>query len=166
MTYKERLKRALLQARGLTMGMLNEIATPEDWVRRPVPGSNHALWIAGHLGSADNAFIGFMVPEKKVQRDDYSEMFGRGSVVRDSLQDYPDPAQLVEFMKERRRTLYGILDECTEEDFTRPTPDGAPPFMFDWGSVFHMCAWHESLHSGQLTVIHRMLGQPPLVGRE
>ncbi|MFG0331929.1 MAG: DinB family protein [Maioricimonas sp. JB049] len=166
MTYKERLKRALLQARGLTMGMLNEITAPEDWIRRAVPGSNHALWIVGHLGVADNAFLGFLVPEKKVERDGYAELFGRGSTVRDELSAYPEPAELVEFMQERRRVLYGILDDCTDEDFTRPTPDEAPPFMFDWGAVFHMTAWHESLHSGQLTVIHRMLGQPPLFGRE
>ncbi|MEW4530439.1 DinB family protein [Maioricimonas sp. JC845] len=166
MTLKERLKQALVHARSLTMGMLNEINDPQDWIRRPVPGSNHALWIAGHLGSADNAFIGFMHPNRKIQRDAYAELFGRGSVVRDELSDYPDAQELVAFMQDRRQVLLDILDGCSDEDFTRPTPEGAPPFMFDWGAVFQMTAWHESLHTGQLTVIHRMIGQPPLVGRE
>ena len=67
---KERLKRGLEHSRWFTDRLLSEITLPEDWVRRPIPSANHALWIAGHLGLATNSFIGFVDPTQKIARED------------------------------------------------------------------------------------------------
>jgi hypothetical protein len=57
-----------------------------------------------------------------------------------------------------------LLDSLSDEDFSRPTPEGAPEFLPDVGSVFEMAVWHEGLHSGQLSVVRRILGHKPLAG--
>ena len=165
MQLKERLRKGLIHARSFTLGILNEIENKEDWVRRPVPNSNHAMWIAGHLAYVDDVFSGIVDPTKAAPREDFKQLFGMGSTPLDSLSEYPDPQKVLEYLNDRRNAFFEALDGCTDEDFVKPTPDGLPDFIYDIGAVFQMSAWHESLHSGQLTVIHRMLGHQPIAGR-
>ena len=78
MDLKERLKRALNHSRHFTDKVLG-VSMADDLVRRSVDGTNHALWIAGHLGLATNAFIGFVDPSKKDPREDLGPLFGMGT---------------------------------------------------------------------------------------
>ena len=164
MELKARLKRALLYARGFTDQVLAEITMAEDWIRRPVPGANHALWIAGHLAYATNGFVGFVDPDSRLSRDDLASLFGKGTVPQDSLSAYPPPSEITALLTERGNAFVAALDRCTAQDLEREVTSG-PAFMYDVASVFHMGVMHEALHAGQLTVIHRMLGQVPLTDR-
>ena len=164
MDLKERLRRALVDSRLVTERLLSEIEDPQDWVRRVVPGTNHALWIAGHLAAAENAFIGRVSEDRKVNNAQYAALFGKGSSVSDSLADYPSPDEILAYMRERRSVYLELLDGLAPSDLERPTT-GGPPFMFDVGSVYQMSVWHEGLHTGQLTMIHRALGKTPLADR-
>lgn len=164
MELKERLKRALQHSRRFTDKVLGEITRAEDWVRRPNASTNHAMWIAGHLGLATNSFIGFVDATKKDCREDLAPLFGKGSRPLDDLRAYPTPADVTSFLTERGRVFMGLLDRCADDDFTRQVTQG-PSFMYDVGAVFQMAAWHETLHAGQLTVIHRMIGKTPIADR-
>ena len=82
----------------------------------------------------------------------------------DDLSAYPAPSEVKDFLSERGRVFIEQLDQCSAEDLIREVPQG-PKFMFDVGAVFQMAAWHETLHAGQLTIIHRMLGHSPLADR-
>ena len=75
MQLKDRLRRGLQHTRRFTDRVLSEIAKAQDWVRRPAPDANHALWITGHLGAATNAFIGLVDPTKKHPREDFGPLF-------------------------------------------------------------------------------------------
>ncbi len=164
MDLKERLRRGLQHTRWFTDRVLSEIRLPDDWVRRPCPTANHAIWIAGHLGLATNSFIGFVDSSKKVERDDWVPLFGQRTEPIDDLMAYPAPSEVAAFLTERGNVLIGLLDECSDDDFAREVSDG-PAFMYDVGAVFQMAAWHEALHAGQLTVIHRMIGETPIADR-
>lgn len=165
MQLKERLERGLLHARRVTEGVIKEIETPEGWLLRPSPGANHALWIVGHLAYADNSFTRLVAPERTAVRDDFKQLFGMGSTPADHLSDYPEMEEVLAYFTDRRQALLSALSEMTDEDFSRETPEQAPAFLYDFGSVFQIAMWHEGLHAGQLTIIHRMLGKPPLAGR-
>ena len=164
MDLKVRLERALRHTRGFTDKVLSEIALAEDWVRRPVAGANHAMWIAGHLTYATNVFIGFVDPDNKDSPQDLAPLFGKGTQPLDDLSAYPAPAEISRYLTERGETFIGLLDDCSDDDLAREVPQG-PAFMYDVGAVFQMAAWHEALHAGQLTVIHRMIGQTPIADR-
>ena len=164
MELKQRLRSGLEHSRGFTAKVLSEIESDADWIRRPVPAANHALWIAGHLGYATNGFIGMVDPARKRSQDDYAQLFGKGSQCVDELSAYPPPAVVKGFWLERSAAFVELLDACSEEDLTREVPQG-PGFMPDVAAVFQMGVWHEALHAGQLTIIHRMLGQTPLTER-
>lgn len=164
MNFKERLKHGLEHSRGFTAKVFAEIGDDENWVRRPTGGANHALWIAGHLGVATNYFIGLIDPTKAQNRKEYGLLFGKGSQPKDSLSEYPSPEEIKGFWSERATAFIDLLDACTDDDLEREIPKG-PGFMPDVASVFQMAVWHEALHSGQLSVIHRLVGQTPIADR-
>ncbi len=164
MELKERLKQGLEHSRGFTAKVFEEIREDADWIRRPVPGSNHALWIAGHLGYASNGFLGMVNPDKRESRDNWKTLFGKGSTPMDNPGDYPAPAEVFDYWSKRSAALIAELDACSGSDLEREVPEG-PAFMHDVAAVFQMGVWHEALHAGQLSVIHRMIGQTPLTER-
>ena len=63
MTLADRLLRLLENIRESSEKMLDAFKTPEDWTRQVVPGTNHAMWFAGHMASSDNFFISKIAPE-------------------------------------------------------------------------------------------------------
>lgn len=165
MELKERLKNGLIHSRWFVDKLLTEITTDEDWLKTPVVGSNHTMWIIGHLAICDNFFIARVNPEKSIPNDDFIRLFGKGSQPTYNVSDYPPKEKVLEYFNERRSAFLDLLEECSDEDFDRATPEGSPAFMPNVGAVFQMSVWHESLHTGQLTLIHRMLGQKPVADR-
>lgn len=163
MRLKPRLEDRLGWAREYTEHLLSACTSPREWTYRAHPKANHALWIAGHLALMDNMAISLIAPERAMKKKVYAEEFGQGSVVRSNPNDYPPPKEVLHYMRERRIALLEILDGLREKDLARPTPEEAPKFMPDVGSVFFILVWHEGLHSGQLSVIHRALGHPYLI---
>ena len=47
---------SLKLSRRLTSSLLADFDTLNDWFYQAHPQANHALWIVGHIGMADNAF--------------------------------------------------------------------------------------------------------------
>ena len=164
MTFKERLHRQLIAARKTSESFLSDFKTPEAWVRQVHDCSNHALWFAGHMGHTDNFFISIIAPEQSKPNPLLAGKFGMGSTPTDKPSDYPPVEEVLSYMRERRAKLLELLDDLNDEDLSRPTPEGAPEFLPDFGSVFEMAIWHEGLHSGQLSVVRRSLGHRPLTG--
>jgi len=161
--FKTRLIHGLAISRNYTNQLLDTLKSPEDWMRRAAPAGNHALWIAGHLAIVDNAFIARFDESKAwSDREDWKELFGKGSSPQDDITLYPSPETVREAMQERRAVFIELLENCTEEDFLRALPPGAPPFLYDIASMFQMATWHEGIHAGQLSVIHRQCGHQPL----
>ncbi|MBR9801371.1 DinB family protein [bacterium] len=161
--FKARLLHGLNTARNYTNELLSALSSESEWLHRATSGGNHALWIAGHLAVVDNAFIGrFDESRAWTDHDDWKTLFGKGSQPHDDAAAYPSVETIRETMAERRAVLLECLESCSDEDFRRELPPGAPPFLYDIASMFQMGAWHEGIHAGQLSIIHRQLGHPPL----
>ncbi|REJ68986.1 MAG: DinB family protein [Planctomycetota bacterium] len=162
MASKERLKANLFQAREMTEAILEAFQKPEDWTHQVHPQANHALWIVGHLGHADNFFVSMLDPSRQVEKDGWGEKFGMGSQPTNDPAAYPPVAEVLDFFRDRRAALLEAIDAMSDEDLAKATPDGSPDFLADFEQVLELAYWHEGVHSGQLTVAHRALGNPPL----
>ena len=163
MELRERLARGLTTARGLTEKLLEDIVTSEQWLTTAVTNGNHPLWIVGHLAVADDAFVGFVDRNATNRRAEYRKSFGKGSEPTSDLSQYDEPSTVLDYFRERRDALLATLSDVDADDFESALPEGAPTIMYDVASVFQMAAWHESLHTGQLTTIRRSLGFGPVV---
>lgn len=163
MTHKQRLEQQLTRARQFSEKLLAAFQTPDCWVHQVHPRANHPLWFAGHMGVVDNFMISLVAPQRVAPRPVFQERFGVGSQPSGDLADYPPVDEVLAYMRERRATLLDILEGLSDDDLNMPTPKGAPDFLSDFGAVFQAAAWHEGLHTGQVSVVHRALGNPPLV---
>jgi hypothetical protein len=163
MDLRQRILWQLQSIRGLTDQMLPAFKTPEHWTHQVFPGANHALWIVGHLALVDNNVLGKFF-DKMIETPIYKEKFGRQSQPSPKAADYPAPEEVVEFFRERRRTLLASIEQFPASDFDNSVPPGLPPFVENAGQMFAFVATHEALHSGQLSMSRRSLGHPPVVG--
>lgn len=165
MTETARLLAGLRFAREFSNGLLNEIDSDEQWLARPHERANHALWFAGHMGLVDNSTILLIAPRQAIRRDDFKPLFGMGSTPSDSLSDYPPVDEVKAWMDDRRAVLLQAAESLTDDDLNRTTPESSPPFIPTVGAALQFLIWHEGLHAGQITVVHRSLGHEPLAGR-
>ncbi len=164
MDLKQRIIWQLQTVRALNEQMFSTFQSPEDWTHQIFPGANHALWIAGHLAMADNSGISRFFPAQGVDKGDWTKKFGRQSTPSSNFADYPPPAEVLAFMRERRATLIQCLEGFSEADFDQPAPTGLPPFIHNAGQLYSFMAVHEGLHTGQLSMCRRALGNAPVVG--
>ena len=166
MDLKAHARSSLVLARRLTVNMLSDFNTLHDWCYQVHPQANHALWIVGHLGMADNAFASKFRPSSELQQGGWKEFFWFGSEPVNNPKQYPPVDEVLEYFEERRANLLNVLDDLSMEELSEPAPPaeslspiaGAPNI----GQVFFFIAFHESMHSGQLSIARRGLGYPPL----
>lgn len=116
------------------------------------------------MGVLDNFFISLIAPDKARGVQGYAEKFGPGSRPSGEAADYPPVEEVLAYMRERRKALSDLLDGMSDEDLNRRTPEGTPEFLREWSDVFRTASWHEGLHSGQVSVAHRALGNKPVTG--
>ena len=164
MSQTDRLRRQLVSARELSLKLLSDFQTPEQWTQQVHPQCNHALWFAGHMASTDNFFISVVAPDKALDLGPYQSLFGMGSQPTGDASVYPAPGEVLDVMAERRATLLAILESLSDDDLAKATPPGTPAFLPDIGSIFETAVWHEGMHSGQLSVARRALGHEPVMG--
>jgi uncharacterized damage-inducible protein DinB len=162
MSLQNRLLRQLKNTREASERLLADFKTPQDWTFQVHPSCNHALWFAGHMATSDNFFLSLIAPDKKKEMPEFQTKFGMGSQPTNEPTAYPQPESVLATMRERRKVLLATLEGMTDDDLAKKTPDGAPDFLPDVGSVFEVAIWHEGRHSGQLSVARRALGHKPL----
>lgn len=158
---------ALTFSRRLSEGLLGCFKTRQEWLFQVHPKANHPLWIAGHLGLADNGIINRFRPDAARKPDGWDAVFWFGSQVSSDSSLYPPESEVMEYFRDRRSRLLAVLAELSDAELAAPAPPagerspiaGAP----NMGQIFIFAATHEGMHAGQLTVAHRALGHPPLL---
>ncbi len=163
MHHRNRLLAQLKHARQLTEALFASFTKPSDWTHQVHPKANHALWVAGHMGTVDNFFISLLDKSQVRSLPGYDKLFGMGSIPTSDPADYPNPDEVLAYMRERRETLLEIMSGISDEGMEASTGDGAPDFIPDVAAVFETAIWHEGMHAGQVTVARRGLGHDPLL---
>jgi len=164
MNLADRLLRQLNSVRDSSEKILAAFETREDWTRQLVPGTNHAMWFAGHMATADNFFIGQIDAKRCKEFAGWDKLFGMGSKPTNDPDDYPPVAEVHDAMRERRSVLIELLKGKSDAELNGPPAAGASDFLPDLGSIFEIAAWHEAIHLGQVSVIRRALGHSPIFG--
>jgi len=133
---------------------------PDDkWLVQMDEGSNHLLWIVGHMLVA-RANVPKMMGE--TWSAPWEKLFVRGAK-RVSPEQYPSPAEIrkawdevAEKMSTAFATKTGALASPAKEG--APTLDGTMA-----GTVGFLCL-HETYHVGQLGYLHKWLGCGQAIG--
>lgn len=152
--------RTLEFSRGATRMFLEHTAD-ELFFRRPCPGGNHAAWILGHIATTDDMFLSMLGDRPKALAA-WEPTFTMGSVCVDDPQAYPTRAELTRALEERREAVVAWLSGLTEAELLEPIEGGMAQFAANRAMLASTLAWHEGFHLGQLSLIRRAAGLPPL----
>ena len=166
MDLRENAKYALEHQRSFTEQILSAFTTRDHWLFQTHPKANHAMWIVGHLGLADNMFISRFREEVVEKPAGWDDLFWFGSELKTDQSVYPAHQEVFAYFQDRRRTLLKVLEDVSETELAAPAPAADEPSPIAgapcMGHLFLFASRHEAIHAGQLTICHRGLGNDPL----
>lgn len=149
-------------ARRVTLALLADV--PFDrWCLQPIPGANHAMWIAGHLAAIDDFFLVQVGGRTSALPAGWNELFATGSKPIADLDIYPAPGVVLQELADRRADLQSWFRSLTETELQAPLPAGMR-FAANLAELMPSVAWHEAWHGGQLSLVRKALGLAPKFG--
>ena len=152
-------------ARNYTIGLLDQ--TPEaEWFRLPAGGVSHVAWQVGHLASAEYRLALWRIRGSQPQDTDlisekYRHLFGYESVPDPDPTKYPSQAEIRavfdQVHEQTLRELRGMNEGEMDQPVLHPHPFAPTKLL-----ALFWCANHEMLHAGQIGLLRRLLGYPPM----
>lgn len=137
--------------------------TPEHFAHQPMPGVNSAAWVVGHLALTDRRMLvnRLGVTDLPPLPAGFEERFATTRAAAGTQADLGDPAELVALFDAHRSRLIGAVRAAPTDVLNRPL-DAPHPLFATVGEAAGFMAVHTAMHLGQVTVIRRSLGYPPV----
>lgn len=153
-------------ARTYTLRFLDGL--PEaDWFRQAPGGVTHIGWQVGHLTIAHYFLVLDRVRGVRAEEDEqlipsaFRKCFDRGSHVDPNPAAYPPVPEIRAIFNRVHQAVItqtaGVPDADLDEPVRRPHPIAKTKH-----DVLIWCANHELIHAGQIALLRRFLGYPPL----
>ena len=160
MTEADRIAQVLTSSRALTARYTQGL-TPADYHHQPLPGVNSAAWIFGHLTLTERRVTGLLGGELPPLPEGFEARFATTGVPAGDQHELGDgPALLDEFTATRDRLIAAVA-AAGEAKLAEPVPKPSPVYA-TLGDLAAFMAQHTAMHLGQITVIRRSLGYPPV----
>jgi hypothetical protein len=152
-------------ARNYTLGLLDQTPTA-DWLRQPPGGISHVGWQVGHLAYAEYRLAlrrirGQQAHDEGLFSQDFVRLFGANSVPDADPAKYPGPAEIRAVLDRVHEQVLRELPALDEAELDQPVPH-PHPFAQTKLLALLWCAHHEMLHAGQIGLLRRQLGHPPI----
>lgn len=152
-------------ARRYTVALLDAIG-PGDWFRMPAEGVTHVAWQVGHLAFAQYRLALERVRGRRPGDDElippaFFVLFGRDSVPQPDPDKYPTPAEVRAVFDRVHERVLSDLAGHPEADLDSP-PLAPHALARTKREVLFWCGQHEFLHAGQIGLLRRLLGYPPM----
>jgi hypothetical protein len=152
-------------ARRYTLRLLDQ--TPAaDWFRLPPGGVSHVAWQVGHLAMAEyrlaiDRLRGPRPEDEALISSAFLKTFGRASVPDPDPARYPDAATLRAVFDRVHAQVMAELPNFPEAELSQPVPK-PHTIARTKGEALLWCAQHELVHAGQIGLLRRQLGYPPV----
>jgi uncharacterized damage-inducible protein DinB len=135
---------------------------PEQFEYQPCSGANCVAWILGHLALTDRRSLTWLgVTDLPPLPPGFEERFKTTRTTAGDQKGYGEPVELVRVFDEHRDRLIAAVPKADPARFTEP-PTFQTPLFSDRGEGLLFMGLHTAMHMGQLSVIRRSLGYPPL----
>jgi hypothetical protein len=153
-------------ARNYTIGLLDR-TPPADWYRIPAGGVSHVAWQAGHIAFAEYRLALWRIRGPQPQDDGlftpaFRQLFGANSVPTSDPANAPAPDELRQVLDRVHQEALRELSRLDEAELDQPVPPPPHPFARTKFLALMWCAHHEMVHAGQIGLLRRHLGYPPM----
>jgi hypothetical protein len=150
-------------ARNYTLGLLEKTPTA-DWFRIPQGGVTHVGWQVGHIAFAEYRLALWRIRGARPEDDalfsaEFMRLFGANSVPEANTAFSPDDLRpaLNRVHEQVLRELPGLAEAELDEPVPHPHPFAKTKLL-----ALLWCAHHEMVHAGQIGLLRRHLGYPPM----
>jgi hypothetical protein len=155
----------IVAARTYTTWLLDH-TDPADWFRFPPGGVSHIGWQVGHLAYAEFRLAvervrGPRPEDASLLPEEFIRRFGPSSAPEKDPARCPAPADVRAVFDRIHAEALRTLEHLDEAVLDRPVTRPHPRFNTVFGGLL-WCAQHEAVHAGQIGLLRRELGQPPL----
>lgn len=152
-------------ARSYTLTLLQGL-DETDWFRRPGECGTHIAWQVGHLAMAEYGLCLFRIrgrqsADLELMPGKFRKQFSRGSQPEPDPALNPTPAGLLATLDRIHRQALQEMAGYTAEILDEPAEEPRAVVETRLGAIF-FCAHHEMLHAGQIGLLRRLLGKPPV----
>jgi hypothetical protein len=150
-------------ARNYTIGLLDQTHA-EEWFRLPPGGVSHVAWQVGHIAFSEYRLALWRIRGERPDdgalfSSDFKRLFGAASVPQaDSTYS---PSELRAVLARVHQQVLRELPGLDEGELDQPVPH-RHPFATTKLRALLWCAHHEMLHAGQIGLMRRHLGYPPM----
>ncbi len=134
---------------------------PSEYLHRPTEKANCAAWTVGHLALSDRHVLKLLGAEAPPLPEGFDQRFSREEGCPQAG-DFGDVAAIVPVFNAHRTRLIDVAKRTPAEQFEKPMEKPHPMFKTLGEFVSFMSA-HTAMHVGQITIIRRSLGRPPMV---
>src|SRR5262245_35730471 len=156
---------AVAQSHGIAKAVVHRYVDdpkPEEFFHQPVPGANHAAWIVGHLArTARQACEGLGLQDLPPLPQDWDADYRITKTMAPAGQKAGDPKELLRLFDLHEDRLIAGLKHVDAAKLAEP-PSFQSPLFSNRGQMIHFLSMHAAMHAGQLSVIRRSLGKPPI----
>jgi uncharacterized damage-inducible protein DinB len=161
-TPQEAIAFSLRSSKAMLHRFLDDLK-PEEFQHRPCLGANSAAWIVGHLTSIDRGQLERLGVENLPEVPaGFKERFATTRAAATGTQaDFGQPEDLIRLFDRHRDLLIDNVHRIPASDLAAP-PAMPSPLFSDRGESLLFLGMHTAMHMGQLTIIRRSLGRPPL----
>lgn len=174
-----RLEHALKQiefARHYTLSLLEDMGLLEgidqaDWFTQPestteLSKPTHIAWQIGHLAMAEYGLClfrqrGRQPVDTELMSSKFRKTFSRGSTPNPDSAQNPTPAEILQVFQSVHAQVLKELPDFSEEQLDEPIDEPYAVCATRLGALY-FCSHHEMLHAGQIGLLRRLLGKPPI----
>jgi hypothetical protein len=150
----------LQAARGMLDVMTSDLKGA-DWTHRITPSANCAAWLVGHLILTERrALVNIEYQDLPALPDDFEARFSRDNGAP-AAAEFGDPTILVPLFDKHRGLLIEAVKHFPIEKLDVALPKPGPRFK-TYGEFLMFMGLHVTVHAGQISLIRRHLGRPPL----
>jgi uncharacterized damage-inducible protein DinB len=147
---------------GKLLRRFTEDLKPQEYLHRPTPQANCTAWLLGHLILADRGIL------KKLDVADIPELpagfdkrFARDDTAPQA-NDFGDVSLLLPLFEKLHALVVQKVRDLSAAELDKPTEKQHPMFS-TIGQWLNYMSHHITMHVGQITLIRRSLGRPPIV---
>jgi hypothetical protein len=157
-------RRQIEFARNYTLSLLGDLDA-DDWFRQP-DGVTHLAWQIGHLAMAQYMLTLFRLRGKQPSDEEliskaFLKRFVKGSRPDADPAKYPPPAEIRATFDAVYAQLMRELPDYRDDQLQTTVVEPYALYNNTLGSLL-FCAAHEMLHAGQIGLVRRLLGKPPV----
>ncbi|RMF39456.1 MAG: DinB family protein [Planctomycetota bacterium] len=138
----------------------------QQWYEQPAGTPTHVAWQVGHLAVSQYGLMlfrqrGRAAGDLEIMPGWLRKRFGRGSSPMPCDGDAPAPATLLEYLHRIHQQSLEESSQLSATTLREPVDLPYAAFPNKLGALL-LCPIHESIHAGQIGLVRRLLGYPPL----